>query len=156
MIFEFIELGNMFLSKTCPGMSSNRPQGINIWNCLFKYLIVHSAAYTTMITMYIETRLYRSSHSRCSVEKGVLKKFTKFAEKHLCQALFFNKVAALNPATLLKKRLWHRVFYWILKNFKEHLFYRTPPDVCFYSYLAHHPILLSNLLKNEFMAPFHG
>ena len=30
--------------------------------------------------------------------------------KHLCKSLFLNKVAGLSPATLLKKRLWHRCF----------------------------------------------
>ena len=40
---------------------------------------------------------------RCSLRKGVLRNFAKFTGKHLCQSLFFNKVA-----TLLKKRLWHR------------------------------------------------
>ena len=43
-------------------------------------------------------------------KKGVLKNFTKFTGKYLCQSLFFNKVACLRPATLLKKRLWHRCF----------------------------------------------
>ena len=28
-----------------------------------------------------------------SVKKGVLRNFTKFTGKHLCQSLFFNKVA---------------------------------------------------------------
>ena len=32
---------------------------------------------------------------RMSCEKGVLKNFAKFTEKHLCQNLFFNKVAGL-------------------------------------------------------------
>ena len=36
--------------------------------------------------------------------------FVKFTGKHLCQCLFFNKVAALRPATLLKKSLWHKCF----------------------------------------------
>ena len=54
--------------------------------------------------------LYGSSHQRCSMKKGVRTKFTKFTRKHLCQSLFFNKVAGLRPATLLKKRLWHRCF----------------------------------------------
>ena len=35
--------------------------------------------------------------------KGVLRNFAKFTGKHLCQSLFFNEVAALIPATLLKK-----------------------------------------------------
>ena len=43
-------------------------------------------------------------------EAGVLKNFAKFAGKQLCQGLFFNKVADLSPATLLKKRLWLRRF----------------------------------------------
>ena len=47
--------------------------------------------------------------------------FTKFTGKHLNQSLFFNKVAALRPETLLKKRLWHRCFPM---NFLK--FLRTP------------------------------
>ena len=63
----------------------------------------------------------RSSHQRCSMKKGVLRNFTKFTGKHLCQSLLFNKVAGLRPATLLKKRLWHRCFPM---NFAK--FLRTP------------------------------
>ena len=57
----------------------------------------------------------------------VLKNFTKFTGKHLGWSLFFNKVARLSPATLLKKRLQHRCFpvnsLKILKNtfFIEHV-----------------------------------
>ena len=43
----------------------------------------------------IKFPIYRSSHRRCSVRKGVLRTFAKFAGKHLCQSLFFNKVAGL-------------------------------------------------------------
>ena len=46
----------------------------------------------------------------CSIRKGFIKNFTKFTGKHLCQSPFFNKVAGLRSATLLKKRLWHRSF----------------------------------------------
>ena len=52
----------------------------------------------------------RSSHQTYSMKKGFLRNFTKFTEKHLCQSLFFNKVTGLRPATLLKKKLWHRCF----------------------------------------------
>ena len=58
---------------------------------------------------------------RCSVKKGVLRNFAKFTLKHLCQGLFCNKVAGFRPATLLKKRLWHRCFPI---NFAKYL--RTP------------------------------
>ena len=54
--------------------------------------------------------IYRSSHQRCSVRKGVFRNFAKFTVKYLCQSLFFNKVAGLRPATLLKKSVWHRCF----------------------------------------------
>ena len=63
----------------------------------------------------------RSSHQRCSVKKGVLRNFAKFTGKHLCQSLSFNKFADLRPATLFKKRLWHRYFP---VNFAK--FLRTP------------------------------
>ena len=64
---------------------------------------------------------YRSSHQRCSIKKGVLRNFSKFTGQYLCQSLFFNKVAGLRPATLLKKSLWHRCFPL---NFVK--FLRTP------------------------------
>ena len=43
----------------------------------------------------------RSSHKRCSIKKVVLKIFAKFTVKHLCQSLFFNKVAGLSLLRLL-------------------------------------------------------
>ena len=58
-----------------------------------------------IVNIYIESR---SSHQRCSIRKGVLKNFTKFTGKHLCQSL-------------LKKRFWHRCFP---VNFAK--FLRTP------------------------------
>ena len=71
---------------------------------------------------------------RCSVKKGYLRNFAKFTGKHLCQSLFFNKVAGPRLATLFKKRLWYRRFPVSFAKFlrtpflKEHL-----PDVCFCS-----------------------
>ena len=55
-------------------------------------------------------RCYKSSRPEVFYKKGVLRNFAKFTGKHLCQSLFFNKVAGLRPATLLKKRLWYRCF----------------------------------------------
>ena len=48
---------------------------------------------------------------------GVLKSLAKFKRKYLCQSLFFNKVAGLRVATLLKKRLWHWCFPMNFVNF---------------------------------------
>ena len=39
--------------------------------------------------------MYRSSHRRSSVRKGVLRNFAKFIRKHLRQSLYFNKVTGL-------------------------------------------------------------
>ena len=52
-----------------------------------------------------EMSCYRSSHRRCSVKKGALRNFAKFAGKHLRQRVFFNKVAGVRLATLLTKTL---------------------------------------------------
>ena len=38
-------------------------------------------------------------------KESVLRNFTKFIGKHLCNNLFFNKVLALRPVILLKKTL---------------------------------------------------
>ena len=67
------------------------------------------------------TLLYRSSRPEVFCKKCVLENSAKFTELHLCQSLFFNKVAGLRPATLLKKRLWDRCFP---VNFVK--FLRTP------------------------------
>ena len=55
---------------------------------------------------------FRSSHRRCSLKTGVLRNFAKSIGKHPCQSLFVNEVTGLGlrPATLLKKRIWHRCF----------------------------------------------
>ena len=42
-------------------------------------------------------------------KKSVLRNFTNFTGKNLCQSLFFNEVAG-RPAISLRKRLWHRFF----------------------------------------------
>ena len=63
----------------------------------------------------------------CFVKEGVLKNFTKFTRKHLCQSLFLNKVTGVRPPTLLKRRLWHKCFpvnfvkFLRTPFFKEHL-----------------------------------
>ena len=64
---------------------------------------------------------YRISQERRSIKKVVIGNFVKLTGKHLCQSLFFNKVAGLRPQATLKKRPWYRCFPL---NFKKVL--RTP------------------------------
>ena len=54
-------------------------------------------------------------------KKGVLRNFAKFTGKHLCLIIFFDSVAGVSLATLLKKILQHRCFP---KNLEK--FLRTP------------------------------
>ena len=80
---------------------------------------------------------FRSRHRRCSVRKSVLRNFSKFTGKHLCQSLYFNKVAGLResitsieiyclrPATLLKQRLWRRSFDVNFAKFLRILFFQN-------------------------------
>ena len=64
----------------------------------------------------------RNTRTRCEIcSKLTIKIFATFTGKQLPQGLFFNNVAGLRPATLLKKRLWHR---WFPVDFAE--FLRTP------------------------------
>ena len=66
----------------------------------------------------IRKYITRSNHQKCSIKKGVIRNFVKLTGKHMCQSIFFNKVAGLRYATLLKKRLWHMCF---LVNFARFL-----------------------------------
>ena len=43
----------------------------------------------------LEEKIFRSSRLEVFCKKGVLRYFAKFTRKHLCQRLFFNKVASL-------------------------------------------------------------
>ena len=81
-------------------------------------------------------RIFRSSCPEMFCEKGVLRNFSKFTGKHLCQSLFFNNVAGLRPATLLKKSLWHRCFPMNFVKFLRTPFFYRRPLVAAYEFCA--------------------
>ena len=87
---------------------------------------------------------YRSSHRSCPVKKYALKNFAKFTGKHMCQSLFFNKVADGACNFIKKERLWHRCFPM---NFAK--FLRTP-------FLQNTPgrllLEIRTLVRNELMS----
>ena len=64
-------------------------------------------------------------------KKGVIRNFVKFTGKYMCQSIFFNKVAGLRYATLLKKRLWDMCFLVNIAKFLRTLFYRIRLGDCF-------------------------
>ena len=78
--------------------------------------------------------LCRSSHQKCSVKKGVLRNVAKFTGNHLCQSIFFNKVAG--ACNFIKKETLAQVFSCefceISKNtfFTEHVWATASYCVC--------------------------
>ena len=76
----------------------------------------------------------RSSRSEVFCRKAFLKKWSKFTGKHLCQSLFFNKVAGLRPSPFLEKILWYRctpVNFAKLLRTPNPFFYRITPVAAF-------------------------
>ena len=69
--------------------------------------------------------ILKSSYSRCTVEKSVLRNFTNFIGKHLYWSLCKIKLQDWESSTLLKIDSNAAVFQWNLRNFLEHLFWRT-------------------------------
>ena len=81
------------------------------------------------VILYFERIIDRSTHRKCSVRKGAFINFAKFTVKHLCQSLFFNKVAGFS---LQKRDSGTGVFLWVLRNFCKRFFYRAPYGDCFF------------------------
>ena len=80
------------------------------------------------LASYVEN-LFRSSRPEVFCKKGVLRNFAKLTGKHLCQELFFNKVAGLRPdaCKFIKKEALAQVFSCeIFKISKNNFFHRTP------------------------------
>ena len=73
----------------------------------------------------------KSSRPEAFCKKSVLRNFAKFTGKHLCQSLFFIKVAGLRSATLLKKKLWHRFFPMNFAKFLRTPFLQNTSGGCF-------------------------
>ena len=62
---------------------------------------------------------------RCSVKKVFLK-ISENSQKNTCASLFFNKVADLRPATLLKLTLTQVFSCEFCEILRTHFFHRTP------------------------------
>ena len=100
----------------------------------------------------------RSSYRKCSSKKVFLK-ICQNSQENTCVGIFFNKVAGLRSATLLKKRLWHRLFsceFWqIYKNtFLQNTFGRLILDQCF-SNVFNVKAIFSARIENVFSILFH-
>ena len=72
--------------------------------------VLHAAACSWIIFLGLLKAEYRSNHWRSSIRKGAVLEISQNSQENTCASLFFNKVAGLTPANLLKQRLWHRCF----------------------------------------------
>ena len=94
----------------------------------------------------------RNSLLEVFCEKGVFTKFFKIhREIPMCQSLFFNTVADLSTATLLKNRFWHWCFHVNFAKFlRTPLFYKTSANGCFYQKcnFPSHEVMIMFLITN--------
>ena len=82
--------------------------------------ILNMCTVRLFLFLFLENKTYACSRLGVFCKKGVLRNFSKFTGKHLCQSFFFNKVAGL-------RHRWHRCFPVNFVKFPTTLFYRTPP-----------------------------
>ena len=86
------------------------------WSCLF--CLVYS-------TCTYDSNMFRSS-------RPVMFYYVKFTGKRLRWSLFPANLQTCNPETVLKRDSSMDVFFWILQNVYDHLFYRTLLTDCFW------------------------
>ena len=80
---------------------------------------------------YLSTKLFdivRSSRPEVFCKKSNLRNFTKFTGKHLCQRLFFNKVAGL-ACNFIKKESLAQVFSYEFCEISKNAFLQRTPLV---------------------------
>ena len=94
-----VQIKNIFIEK-------------NILSLIFSFRDQFFLCYKTfdLNTWPNELNLEKQTKIYTKFKKGVLRHFAQFTGKHLCQSFFFNKLAALGPATLLKKETVAQVF----------------------------------------------
>ena len=59
-------------------------------------------------------------------------KILRNAQQNTCVGVFYITLQACRPPALLKRDSNAGAFLWILRNFKEHLFWSTSPNGCFW------------------------
>ena len=74
--------------------------------------LTHVKMYVKMTFLLMLNLTTEAVVQRCSLKKGVLRNFTKFTGRYLCQSLFFSKVADLSPEScnFIKKETLAQVF----------------------------------------------
>ena len=79
-----------------------------------------------------DDRKIRSSRSQMFFKIGVLSTFPNFTKKDQCWNLFYIKLQAWKPATLLKRDSNTSVFLWNLSNFHKQFLLQITSGGCFW------------------------
>ena len=87
---------------------------------------------------------------RRSVRKGVIRNFAN-SQKNTCASFFFNKVAGLRPATLLKRRLVQVFSCKFCKISKNSFSYRTPPVTASEKYVRSVFQTILRIIRHKFI-----
>ena len=90
-------------------------------------MLYHQSSVVASINL--QSLYFRSSHRRRSSRKDALRNFTKFTGKHLCQSLFFNKVAGLcrsETCNFIKKETLAQVFSCEFCEISKNTFFTEP------------------------------
>ena len=113
------------------------------WKTLETTLTTESNYLALNLVLPIHPASSKSSHLRCSMKKGALINFTKFTGKHLCQSLFFHKIAGLKACNFIKKETMTQAFSCefckISKNtfFTEYLFFCLSVSCWIFSFICY-------------------
>ena len=99
-----------------------------MWHPLYDSVEYNNTPTICDIPLYksVEYTNVRSSRPEVFCKKGVLRNFTKFTGKHLCQSLFFNKVAGLAYNFIKKETLAQMFSYEFCEISKNTFFHKTP------------------------------
>ena len=103
---------------------------MRLFSYFFFVALLH-LSYKRDISYFLCNPFFRSSHWRCSVKSNIPKKFHKFHMKRPMLGSLFNNVAAWH-CNFTKNRLQHWFFQRDLRNFLEHIFYRTSANDCLF------------------------
>ena len=118
-------------TKNKINMSNNQTRN-NLKNRRVKLVQVIQCIHARSSVWKVKTQHPQVNARKCSVRRWMyFKSFAKFTGKHLFWSLFSNKVAALQHATLLQKRLRCWFIPVNLRDFQEYFFCRTPLEALF-------------------------
>ena len=94
---------------------------------LNRHFFIFTQMPSHLLKIVFRNVIERSSLPEMFCEKGALWNFAKFTGKHLCQSLFFNKVAG-QACNFIKKETLAQVFSCEFCKISKNIFsHRTPP-----------------------------